>query len=222
HGRVVRARRPSRARARLRRPEPARLDRHAGRRRPHRRAGGPLPRRSRLRAVRPRLSGDRPGVRARLPADARSQGPRASRHRLRHARARRPRALVHRHSSGSRRRLQRSAPLNPERRFIMTDAEYLAMQNSTIVRSRKPSRLLPLARAGNRALSALAPSLAAGLAERLFLTPPRPHWPPSEIAQLSSARARPLQVGRRHVDVWLWGTGPSVLLVHGWGGRGAQ
>jgi len=104
----------------------------------------------------------------------------------------------------------------------MTDAEYLAMQNSTIVRSRKPSRLLPLARAGNRALSALAPSLAAGLAERLFLTPPRPHWPPSEIAQLSSARARPLQVGRRHVDVWLWGTGPSVLLVHGWGGRGAQ
>ena len=89
----------------------------------------------------------------------------------------------------------------------MTDAEYLAMQKSTIVRSRKPSRLLPLARAGNRALSALAPSLAAGLAERLFLTPPRPHWPPSEIAQLASARARPLQVGTRQVDVWTVGHG---------------
>jgi pimeloyl-ACP methyl ester carboxylesterase len=104
----------------------------------------------------------------------------------------------------------------------MTDAEYLAMENSTIVRSRKKPKLMPLARAGSRALSTLAPSLAAGLAERLFLTPPRPHWPASEIAQLSTARARPLQVGKRHVDVWLWGSGPSVLLVHGWGGRGAQ
>jgi len=104
----------------------------------------------------------------------------------------------------------------------MNDADYLLMEKSTIVRSKRQPRLLPLARAGNRALSTAAPALAARLAERLFLTPPRPRWPAAEIARLATARARPLQVGARHVDVWLWGAGPSVLLVHGWGGRGAQ
>jgi pimeloyl-ACP methyl ester carboxylesterase len=105
----------------------------------------------------------------------------------------------------------------------MTDAEYIAMEKSTIVRSRRPrAAFRPLARAGNRLLSVLAPSVAASRAERLFLTPPRPRWPPAEIAPLATAQARPLRVGRRHVDVWLWGSGPSVLLVHGWGGRGAQ
>lgn len=104
----------------------------------------------------------------------------------------------------------------------MTDAEYLAMEKSTIVRSQKTSPLLPLVWATGHALSILAPPLAARLAERLFLTPPRPRRPAAELALLATGRARPLRVGRRHLDVWLWGSGPSVLLVHGWGGRGAQ
>jgi pimeloyl-ACP methyl ester carboxylesterase len=104
----------------------------------------------------------------------------------------------------------------------MTDAEYIAMEKSTIVRSKTDSRLLPLVRLGNGALSALAPSLAARLAQRLFLTPPRPRRPASEIDLLATARARPLYVGGRRTEMWTWGAGPSVLLVHGWGGRGAQ
>jgi pimeloyl-ACP methyl ester carboxylesterase len=104
----------------------------------------------------------------------------------------------------------------------MTDAEYLAMEKSTIVRSGKDRRTLPLVRAGARALSAAAPSLAAALAERMFLTPPRSPVSRDEIALLATGRARPLQVGRRHVDVWLWGSGPTVMLVHGWGGRAGQ
>src|SRR5688572_7959580 len=104
----------------------------------------------------------------------------------------------------------------------MTDAEYLAMEKSTIVRSQRETPLMPLVRATSRALSAVAPPLAARLAERLFLSPPRPRRPAAELALLATGRARPLQVGRRHLDVWLWGSGPSVLLVHGWGGRGAQ
>jgi pimeloyl-ACP methyl ester carboxylesterase len=102
----------------------------------------------------------------------------------------------------------------------MTDAEYLAMEKSTIVRSQERSPGLPLVRAANRVLSALAPALAAGLAERRFLTPPRSAG--AEPTVLDADRARPLRVGRRQVDVWLWGSGPSVLLMHGWGGRGAQ
>jgi pimeloyl-ACP methyl ester carboxylesterase len=104
----------------------------------------------------------------------------------------------------------------------MTDADYLAMEKSTIVRSSNAPRLRPLVRAGNRALSALAPAVAARLAERWFLTPPRPRRPAAEVALLATARARPLFIGTRHIELWLWGSGPSVLLVHGWGGRGTQ
>jgi len=104
----------------------------------------------------------------------------------------------------------------------MTDADYLRMEKSTIVRSKKTPALLPFVRAGSRALSALAPTLAARLAERLFLTPPRPRRPAAEIRLLDTARGRPLYMGARRTEVWLWGSGPSVLLVHGWGGRGAQ
>ena len=104
----------------------------------------------------------------------------------------------------------------------MTDADYVDMEKSTIVRSSRPPRLLPLIRAGNRALSTLAPALAAGLAERLFTTPPRSRRPAAEIELLRAARARPMQVGARRIETWVWGDGPPVLLVHGWGGRGAQ
>lgn len=104
----------------------------------------------------------------------------------------------------------------------MTDAEYISMEKSTIVRSSKGSRFLPLVRTGNRLLSALAPALAAQLAERLFLTPPRGRRLAAEIDLLATARARPMRVGARRIETWVWGAGPSVLLVHGWGGRGAQ
>jgi len=106
----------------------------------------------------------------------------------------------------------------------MRDDEFVRHMKSTIVRSSNPSRLLPLTRAGVRALSALAPSVAARLAERWFLTPPRQRRPPAEIALIASARARPVAItgGSDRVQTWRWGAGPTVLLVHGWGGRGAQ
>jgi pimeloyl-ACP methyl ester carboxylesterase len=103
----------------------------------------------------------------------------------------------------------------------MTDVDFVTMMNSTIVRSHQPTTM-PLVRAAGRALSALAPSLAARLAERLFLTPPRHRRPAAEIALLEQAAARPLMVGGRRIEMWKWGRGPVVLLVHGWGGRGAQ
>ena len=104
----------------------------------------------------------------------------------------------------------------------MTDLEFIAMEKSTIVRSNRSSRRASLLRTGHRIASALAPAAAARRAERLFLTPPLSRRPAAEIALLTTARARPLRVAGRRIETWRWGAGPAVLLVHGWGGRGAQ
>src|SRR5262245_31035534 len=67
-----------------------------------------------------------------------------------------------------------------------------------------------------------APGLVGRWAIRRFCTPPRRvpgGWTPE---LLGSARVRTMDAGAHDVRVWIWGEGPSVLLVHGWGGRGAQ
>ena len=73
-----------------------------------------------------------------------------------------------------------------------------------------------------RLVGAAAPTLVARWAIRRFCTPPRQvpaGWPPELLA---SARVRTLDAGAHDVRTWIWGEGPAVLLVHGWGGRGAQ
>ncbi len=94
-------------------------------------------------------------------------------------------------------------------------------QNSTTVRSRR-STAPRLVRAGLGALEAVAPDLASRVALRLFMRAPRPRaaGAPSD----ESLRAEPLavRVGGEIVRGARIGEGPVVLLVHGWGGWGAQ
>src|SRR5260370_32158102 len=104
----------------------------------------------------------------------------------------------------------------------MADLEFLAMQNSTSVRSPKPALAARLLRPGFAPLSTLAPALAARVAERLFLAAPRHPAPAHETAVLAGARTTTVRVDGAPVTTWTWGHGPRILLVHGWGGRGAQ
>jgi len=67
----------------------------------------------------------------------------------------------------------------------MTDRDYVDLMNSTIVRSHEPSALV---RAAGRTLSALAPGLAARVAARLFLTPPRPRRPAALLSATEKRR----------------------------------
>jgi pimeloyl-ACP methyl ester carboxylesterase len=80
-------------------------------------------------------------------------------------------------------------------------------------------------------LALLAPRATASLATTLFLTPPEPRpLSPKARALFATADDRfsvklETQLGKPEtssVSVWLWGRGPAVYLLHGWGGRGAQ
>ena len=91
-------------------------------------------------------------------------------------------------------------------------------QKRTIVRAFK----VPLRQRAVGGLSRFLPSPAAWLAERLFLSPPRFRAPDRERDLLGRARPITLRVAGRRIAAWTRGTGPRVLLVHGWGGRGSQ
>jgi pimeloyl-ACP methyl ester carboxylesterase len=105
-----------------------------------------------------------------------------------------------------------------------------APKNRTVVRS--PSRTtLRLARVALQTAFAVSDELGTSLAERIFITPRRHDRPARELAVLASARPFTVDVAlksprwhgaTRTLAAWRWGFGPTVLLVHGWEGRGSQ
>lgn len=74
-------------------------------------------------------------------------------------------------------------------------------------------------RFGFAVLGRVWPWLAAWLALRLFSSPRRHPRPPREAEILASGT--PLHLGPG-LAATAWGEGPTVLLVHGWEGRGSQ
>ena len=103
-----------------------------------------------------------------------------------------------------------------------------APKNRTVVRSNTTIRL---ARAALQTAFAMSDELGTSLAERMFITPRRYARPARERAVLAGARELDVEVvlrsprwhgAKRTLAAWRWGFGPTVLLVHGWEGRGSQ
>lgn len=95
------------------------------------------------------------------------------------------------------------------------------------LRSRVPAeRFHRLARAGAcagfGALDRLCPSLGAAIAGALLRTPLRSRPTRSEKRQLDAARRSTIRFGGGRVAVFHWGSGPAILLVHGWGGHSGR
>jgi len=85
------------------------------------------------------------------------------------------------------------------------------------------SATLRLTRAAFGAVQRASPRLAALWAERIFCTPPRRPISERMASWLREAQRFTVVVGGRRVVAWAWGQrGPGVLLVHGWGSRGAR
>ncbi len=91
--------------------------------------------------------------------------------------------------------------------------------NSTNVRFNVP----PLVRQICAALSRTSPELASRIAMKIFSHPhktgPRRQ---NELNWLADATPFRLPVLGRELAAWSWGDGPTILLHHGWAGRGSQ
>lgn len=97
---------------------------------------------------------------------------------------------------------------------------------TTAVMTKRPPPLpliLRLIRLGFRVGGTISPKLAGRVAYELWFTPTRFPTPSSEKAVLESAEIEFHGINRQTIATYSWGqSGPSVLLVHGWSGRGTQ
>ena len=71
-------------------------------------------------------------------------------------------------------------------------------------------------------LSEKRPVETAKLAQVLWSLPRRSERPGRENAWLKAGTERQIPSGMGHLQAWEWGEGPTILLVHGWDGRGSQ
>jgi pimeloyl-ACP methyl ester carboxylesterase len=100
-------------------------------------------------------------------------------------------------------------------------------RSTTVRPKRRDPFSLRAVRSGMWVLSRVSPEGAAAIAERLFLTPRRHPRPEAEVAVLAQARQALLPTRYGPLAAWEWDPPsatlrPTVLLVHGWEGRGAQ
>jgi pimeloyl-ACP methyl ester carboxylesterase len=93
-------------------------------------------------------------------------------------------------------------------------------------RAETPAWIMPgrrLLQTGMRLLGSLSPVHAAKLMHRLWFSAPRSTPRPAEQATLDSGTRLSFDVQGRNVTAWAWGDeGPTVLLLHGWGGYAGQ
>lgn len=110
----------------------------------------------------------------------------------------------------------------------MLNSSKTTPQKRTTVRSKNAVRLT---KAALQAAFVVSEDLGASFAERLFTSPRRHQRPDRERKVLATARELTIDVTLRsprannaHLPIraWRWGHGPTVLLVHGWEGRGSQ
>ena len=84
------------------------------------------------------------------------------------------------------------------------------------------SARLAILRLGFKALAAVAPAAAEERGARMFFTPRRAaHWRPPAISKLDATSLR-FSIGGQEMACWCWGSGPTVILIHGWEGYAAQ
>lgn len=77
-------------------------------------------------------------------------------------------------------------------------------------------------RFGFQAASWISPGLGAEVARRIFFRPMRLPYRDEQRAILAQAQHFHLKTRERPVQVYCWGEGPPVLLLHGWSGHAGQ
>jgi len=71
-------------------------------------------------------------------------------------------------------------------------------------------------------IARIAPSISARITYQFWTATKHTQRRPVEQARLQSAKKSTLTIENEKIAVYSWGTGPTVLLLHGWNGRATQ
>jgi pimeloyl-ACP methyl ester carboxylesterase len=112
----------------------------------------------------------------------------------------------------------------------MTEKSYPHKKSTTVLtENEKRERIIRARRKrANQAarivswLSDKRPVETARLAQLLWSLPRRSERPGREHAWIHTGAERNVPSGMGSLKTWEWGSGPTILLVHGWDGRGSQ
>jgi len=100
------------------------------------------------------------------------------------------------------------------------------LDNTVAYKKNKPSTtpiILKVLQTGFKIGGLVAPKLTGCAAYKLWISPPRFKTPKSEANAELSARIEYHSIGNKSIATYQWGqAGPTVLLIHGWSGRGTQ
>jgi pimeloyl-ACP methyl ester carboxylesterase len=95
--------------------------------------------------------------------------------------------------------------------------------SATPIKQKPQSLILRVLHHIFRITETLSPELSGRLGYQLWLRPVRFKTPASELEVLSSAEIKFHEIDNHSIATYHWGkSGPTILLVHGWGGRGTQ
>ena len=105
----------------------------------------------------------------------------------------------------------------------MSEVKIMSNSTATSSRSRPTPLILRILGFSFRLVGTIAPKFTACIAYRLWVSPPRFKLPATELDALKSARIKKQPINNKDITTFFWGdSGPIILLVHGWSGRGTQ
>lgn len=73
-----------------------------------------------------------------------------------------------------------------------------------------------------RVLTPLIPGVMSRFAYKIWFTPQRFKMPAQEQVIAQKAKTSFITIDDHRIKLWSWGEGPTILFIHGWGGRGTQ
>jgi len=106
----------------------------------------------------------------------------------------------------------------------MTVLEKTKKSTNVRIQNRRTLILRGLLQGGMGLLSSVAPNLVVSVVERMIRSPRRFLPPSREQACLANSEHFLVRAGRHTLSCWRWGnpSAPTIALIHGWEGRGAQ
>lgn len=110
----------------------------------------------------------------------------------------------------------------PNKTFSVASEQNI-LQNKIMNKPHSIPIMLRLLQLGFRLGGFIAPEFTGRVAYKRWITPPHYKTPKSELNALQSANTQVHEINNLSITTYQWGqSGPMILLVHGWSGRGTQ